>query len=160
MTVNPAIAALNRRNKDFWRDEKQQMERRMADDAVRESALDVMRSELRRRMPMYFQTPIELALADAERAKHRFSSQQARTAGKVGKADKLSEMIGEIVQRRPAITEPELLESLRAQQGEGTIQDIDENAIWFTTRDGRSKSAAISGLKDRLSRAKRGQHSR
>ena len=160
MTANPAIAALNTRNKDFWRDEKRQMERRMADDAVRERALEVIYGELCRRVPTYYQLSIEAALADAERAKHRFLSQQARTGGKAGKADSLNELIGEIVQRRSTVTVPELLEFLRGGQGEGTIQDIDEEAIWFTTRDGRSKSAKISGLKDRLSRAKRDLRSR
>ena len=160
MTANPAIAALNRRNKDFWQDEKCQMDRRMADDAVRECALEVIYGELCRRLPTHYQSSIESALADAERAKHRFLSQQARMGGKAGKADRLNELIREIVQRRPTVTAPELLELLHGRKGAGTIEDIDEEAIWFTTRDGGSKRATISGLKDRLSRAKRDLNSR
>jgi hypothetical protein len=159
MAINPAIAELNQKNKEFWRDQQIEMVRRMADDTIREWAFEVMQGELLR-LPGKYQTPIELALADSERAKCLFLRQQARAGGKARKTDSLNELIGEIVQLRPAITALELLESLRSRQGEGTIQDIEENTIWFTTRDGRSKPASISGLKDRLSRVKRDLRSR
>jgi hypothetical protein len=113
------------------------------------------------RVPMKYRLTLELALANAERQllkaerlKDWFLQQQGRIGGRATKADTLHEIINNIVQQRPDITERELLGWLKKQQGLGIIQDLDERAIWFTTKDGRSKSAAISGLKDRLSRAK------
>ena len=160
MTANPAIVALNEKNKLFWQEQKVQMERRMADAPIRECAFERICAELQRRVPTYYQTPIELVLADAEGAKNRFLTQQARIGGKARKSDPLSELIAEIVRRRPTVTEFELLQLLREEQRMGIIQDIDEEAIWFATRGGRLKSAKISGLKDRLSRAKRHLRSR
>jgi hypothetical protein len=40
------------------------------------------------------------------------------------------------------------------------VDDVDEEAIFFTDRDGHSKKAPVSGLKDRLSRAKKALKSR
>jgi hypothetical protein len=160
MTANPAMVSLNQKNKLFWQGQKVQMERRMADAVIRESAFELICAELQRRMPTRYQTPIELALAGSERLKYRFLRQQARIGGKASKADPLNELIAEIVRRRPTVTEFELLQLLRQEQGIGKIQDIDEEAIWFATRGGGLKSAKISGLKDRLSRAKRHLRSR
>ena len=160
MTINSEIVTINRRNKEFWQNQKNLMERRMADHAIREYAFEVISGELRKNLPMYYQTPLEQALADAERVKRRFLSEQARAGGKVIKADALNERIGQIVKRRPSVTSDDLLEMLREERGLGVIEDVEEGKIFFTTGNGRSKSAKISGLKDRLSRAKRPLRSR
>jgi hypothetical protein len=160
MPANAAIVALNKQNVGFWQAQKDLMERRMADPPLLETAIETISSEAERQVPIRSQISFEQALAVAERAKSRFLIQQARKGGNVKKADSLNELILEIVRRRPAMTAAELLERLRQQQYQNTIQDIDEHTIWFTTRDGRSKSAKISGLKDRLSRALRSLRSR
>jgi hypothetical protein len=160
MIAHPTAVELNRRNKAFWRAQKIEMIRRMADETVRECAFDVLQSELHRGLPAYYQTPLEVALANSEHLKSRFLRHQARIGGRVSKADTLNELILEIVRRQPTVTEHDLLELLHQQQGLGKIEDVEEEAIWFTSRGGRLKSAKVTGLKDRLSRAKRRMHSR
>ena len=55
----------------------------------------------------------------------------------------------------------ELLTHLQSLQGlRQVVDDVDEEAIFFTDRDGHSKKAPVSGLKDRLSRAKKALKSR
>jgi hypothetical protein len=39
MAINPAIAELNLKNKEFWREQVIEMVRRMADDTIREWGL-------------------------------------------------------------------------------------------------------------------------
>ena len=87
----------------------------------------------------------------------------ARRGGTSRKTDALQELIVTIVREKPGITEAELLEKLKSMSHGAIIDDIDEASepegeneprIYFH-RDGRSKSAPISGLKDRLSRARK-----
>jgi hypothetical protein len=66
----------------------------------------------------------------------------------------LQSLIEKIVGERPRITARQLEEKLRSYQGLGIIADIDEEVISFANKDDRLKDAKVSGLKDRLSRAK------
>jgi hypothetical protein len=69
--------------------------------------------------------------------------------------------VTEEVQKRPAITVTDLLKHLQSLQDlRQVVDDIDEEAISFTDRKGHTKNAPISGLKDRLSRAKKALKSR
>lgn len=69
--------------------------------------------------------------------------------------------VTEEVQKRPAITVTDLLKHLQSLQDlRQVVDDIDEEAISFTDRNGHPKNAPISGLKDRLSRAKKALKSR
>jgi hypothetical protein len=55
----------------------------------------------------------------------------------------------------------DLLKHLQSLQDlRQVVDDIDEEGITFTGRNGHSKNAPISGLKDRLSRAKAALKSR
>jgi hypothetical protein len=60
------------------------------------------------------------------------------------------------VQQNPKIHQQELLHALRADIGKGTILSVNvqSNTIQFLTETGKIKTAPISGLKDRLSKAK------
>jgi hypothetical protein len=53
-----------------------------------------------------------------------------------------------------------LKEKLLAHTGIPPVQEICDGKIAFTNHDGTTKTAALSGLKDRLSRAKKEIHSR
>jgi hypothetical protein len=50
---------------------------------------------------------------------------------------------------------PLLLARLVAHQHGGVIEDIDEEDIWYVNNRGQSKRAPVSGLKDRLTRARK-----
>ena len=82
-------------------------------------------------------------------------SQHARKGGLARKTDVLQELIERIVRRNLAITVRALESQLREHQGIEPIQDFSNGTISFTNHDGRTKDAELSGLKDRLSRAKK-----
>jgi len=126
-----------------------------------------MHGEVARLLPVYYQKSFEEALQDAAalfedpvllKRTHRHLS---RLGGSSKKTDALQQVILEEVQKRPAITVTDLLKHLQSLQDlRQVVDDIDEEAISFTDRNGHPKNAPISGLKDRLSRAKKALKSR
>jgi hypothetical protein len=158
--LNAAIVELNRRNRQFWEVQRARIETAMSDEAVVETALSAMISELERRIPAYCQITFEAALEHAERSKHWILSEQSRKGGKAKKPDALQELILDIARHAPSITALQLLERIKDRSGIAPLEDVDEQVIYFTGHDGRSKEARISGLKDRLSRAKEKLNSR
>jgi hypothetical protein len=92
-------------------------------------------------------------------AKHQAACDEAvtgrrrqRAYAKKPRVDPLHEMIDEILEKNPQINTAGLLSELRAREGISAIDEIDEDKIYF--EDGR-KPAKISGLKDRLGRARK-----
>lgn len=154
MTVT-SLSEFNRTSREFWQRENQLLEKRMANPLVRETAHDRIEAELTIGLPVFFQTSLYKALEDAERAGQRFLSEHARKGGRAPKGDNLQKLIDRIVQKSPHITAPQLEAKLRVMQVSDCIQEIDERTIWFTVSEDRTKTAKISGLKDRLSRAKK-----
>jgi hypothetical protein len=155
-TAMISLVEINTWNREFWDIEDRKMERRIEDNALLETALLSLRSEIDMRVAVYNQKSLNKALQEAELAKQRFLSQQGQNGGRVHKSDPLQDIILDYVRRRPPITASELLKKLQDDfiPG-GVIQEIGKKAIAFTNRDDRSKEAPISGLKDRLSRAKK-----
>jgi hypothetical protein len=134
------------------------------DVALREAAFARLRSERMRGVTVKEQITLDGALAaeeqtalkSADHIEARVVSRRARRAGSVAKVDGLQGFINSIVEKRPKITVPELLDKIRAEVGSGgPIVDLDKTSIWFVGAHDQSRSATISGLKDRLSRAKR-----
>jgi hypothetical protein len=161
MTVEPmTLKAINQRNCEFWESEKGLMKSRMADDAVREIAWEALAAEATKGLPVYYQKSLYEALADAESAKRRFIADRASKAGSARKGDTLQTLIEEFVRDHPTIRELELQGKLIAHEGVDPIQEIDEGIVFFTDRRGITKEANLSGLKDRLSRAKKKIQSR
>ena len=161
------LAEINERNRKFWEAESAQAERRMADPDVFHRATLDMDGEAARLLPVYYQKSVEQALQDAEalfddpalqkRAHRRLS----RLGGSSKKTGALQEVILEAVRKHPEMTVQELLRHLQSLQClRQVVDDIDAEAIFFTDRDGHSKKAPVSGLKDRLSRAKKALRSR
>lgn len=70
------------------------------------------------------------------------------------KVDALQELILKSVLRNPRLTEKELLRILHENKSDSFIWDIDKQFVYYKSK-GRDKQAAISGLKDRLARAKK-----
>jgi len=131
--------------------------------AVREAALGRLFDEQKRNVPVRNQATIEYLLAVAEAEKRRFLSQHARKGGQAKKTDALQQEIVKLVRRDPAITEARLKDMLTSDRFSELIVEFDEETISFQPGDskhGRLKEARISGLKDRLSRAKKSLKSR
>ena len=160
-------AMINTRNRAFWEAESAQAERRMADPDIFSRAIADMHAEATKRLPVYYQKSFEQALQDAAALLNdpvllkRTHRRLSRFGGSSKKTDALQEVILEAVQKRPAITVKDLLKHLRSRQClRQVVDDIDDEAISFTDRNGHSKEAPVSGLKDRLFRAKKALSSR
>ena len=97
-------------------------------------------------------------MVDTEYEKQRFLSQQGRNGGQVKKSDALQQAISDLVRRDPNVTASEL-ENMLTKERFPLIVDLEDGKIYFTqpdgSTDGRLKVTPISGLKDRLSRAKK-----
>jgi hypothetical protein len=144
-----SLTEINHINQRFWRDQRVSMDERLANDAICETAIEAMQG-----IALPDLNSIYEALEYAERVGRRFLAWQARKGGYAPKADALQGVIDKIVTRRPSITLRELTRQMKLHQGIPPIQDIDDGSIWFTNRDGSTKKAPLTGLKDRLSRAK------
>jgi hypothetical protein len=161
MIVNMmTLKEINRLNAEFWADQDALLKERMADRAVLDTAIEEIAAEARKGIAPFSQSSIYEALANAERVGRRFISQFARKGGRAGKTDRLQTLIEEIVQDRPNISVRELEAKLRRQEEIDPIQEIDDGIIFFTDAHDCTKRGKLSGLKDRLSRAKKKIRSR
>src|SRR5262249_30182627 len=142
---------INEINREFWARQNVLMEQRMADDALRQVALARVESECSRGVPINRQVSLVAALEEAETDKDIFLSQFARKGGKTAKPDALQELIMEYARKSPNIRAGDLREKLTRERHPEVISDIEDGEICFNDRDGRSKSAPVSGLKDRVS---------
>jgi len=136
----------------------------MSDDAIFNLAMKDMRSEIARAVPVRSQKSFEQALEDAEGARSIVQSAFSRRGGKMPKSDALQDLIREVAFWDPGITVRQLLRELMRRQGEGVVVSIEGKCqtlagegrrIHFEDHNGTSKTAPVSGLKDRLSRAKK-----
>ncbi len=158
IVIRPTPFELADTYRKFWAEQQHIAERRIEIPDVLELALGAMAAEMQRRLPLAWQVSLFDALQDAEAAKRGILFKQSQRAGSVNKTDALEAFIIEAVRTDPSIALPQLLDRLqREQQPGGWLEDIDEaeGTIWFRNAAGRSKTAQISGLKDRLSRAKK-----
>jgi hypothetical protein len=152
---NPDLVAMNRWNEKYWEGQRLERNRRMKDPAILATAVADITSELGRNVPVPVQKIFEAALADAEAAKQRFISQQARTAGYAKKTDPLQEIVEQAVRENQAITEAELNRLIKNHVGVEPIQEIEGGIIFITKANGTTKEVPLSGFKHRLSRAKK-----
>jgi hypothetical protein len=149
------LKEVNRLNAEFWADQNARLKERMADRAVLDTAIEEIAAEVRKGIAPFSQSSIYEALANAERVGRRFRNQFAQKGGRAGKTDRLQTLIEQIVQGQPNISARELEAKLGNRQDDDPIQEIDRGVIFFTDAHGRTKEGRLSGLKDRLSRAKK-----
>jgi hypothetical protein len=163
---------INEINAKFWEVESKKAELRMSDPLVRDIALARVQSDFKRYPPAEYQISLEAALLEAEESKRRFS----RRGGRADKSDALQDFIIAVLRKQPKITVAQLLDKLRlAAQPGGPIEEVTNEEIAFVQqmnkrvrrgatregqggrepREGASRSAPITGLKDRLSRARK-----
>ena len=156
IVVRPTPFELAETYRAFWAEEQAAAERRMEDRAVLELALSSMAAETQRQLPIRWQVSIYDALREAETAKSGILFEQSRRAGSADKTDALQAFIIDAVRANRSITLAQLLDRLRQQrQPGGWLEDIDQETIWFLDGKRGSKSASVSGLKDRLCRARK-----
>lgn len=164
MTKHPiTVTEYSKRLDAFWQEECRLLERRIADPEIRASALSILANEQKRGVAIYYQTPLERALemvagpTERTRSEARYLalSEQGRKGGRAKKQDKLQDFIDELVAKRPRLSERDLLNLLKADAPTELWVDIDEEGIHFAPCEGTLKTAPLSGLKDRLSRAKK-----
>lgn len=164
MALVPNFDQINEDNRRFWEEQNTLNERRVSDAMVRETAFARLFNEQARGVPVRSQATIEQLLADVEEENRRFLSRQARKAGQAKKPDALHQAISDLVRRDPQITLAKVRAMLTRERSPGLIEDVEEETIWFVQPDGseegRPKKAPISGLKHRLSRAKKAHKSR
>lgn len=146
------LAGINVRNAVFYAERWVHTQRRMTDAGLLLSALDVLADESSR-LPLYFRRPIELLLEEAERKRIFFMGLNGRKGGK--RKDALQTIIEGIVRRKPDIDGNGLLHWLRNESRNGTVQDVAKGKVTFVNSKGTLKSAKISALKHRLSRARK-----
>ena len=159
------LAQINQRNRQFWAKESELMQRRIADKTLFNLAETERQSEVLRQVPVKSQKSTAQALADAETARKIIQSSFSRKGGTAAKSDALQELILEVVLEYPKITVVKLLRELTKRLGDGIVDRIEEKCEtvagegrrihFFQGHDGAQKTASVSGLKDRLSRAKK-----
>jgi hypothetical protein len=162
---NPiSLRAINRLNVQFWARQARLTEDRIADPLFYDAAKRDMDSEAIR-VNFRERKSLDQALAEAEEtvkavrktvvaAERERRKSVCRSGGLARKADRLQLLIEQLVREAPEMTQRGLLHQLKREQGRGIITAMDEKEIQFRTSKNKLKSAPISGLKDRLHRAK------
>ena len=151
---------MNQHHSEFWAVEMRKLERRVADAQLVALATEDMASETVRGIPMYYRKTMERAYEDAERRRAAIRREDGSQGGRPPSGDALQHLIEEIVAGRPTISALALLARLGDLQHQGVIEDIDDGRVWFVDARGAGSSASISGLKDRLTRARKSVNSR
>lgn len=158
MDFSEQLRLMNQANREFWAQQSPLLPRRLADEGLRQIILSRLHDE-QIRLPVALQKSFDALGDEAEEYKSVLVRQRARNAGSRKKTDKLQEVIMAIVRKSPNITTRELSDKLRAQASLGAeIEAIEDGQILFQGRRGTRpvlSSAPVSGLKDRLSRAKK-----
>jgi hypothetical protein len=156
-----SLGAINDRNREFWENQNSLRDTRTSNSVIFQTAIQDLKSEQLRQIPVYYRKTFEKALDDAagtiarcdELSKDRFS----RKGGRAPKADTLQKFIMDTVGERPRITEPQLLELLKETR---RVFEVNAEEISFDKPNGAQKSVPLSALKDRLYRAKKKTNSR
>jgi hypothetical protein len=175
------LRQLNALHRQFWAEQSELTERRSSDPVLCAIATGSMDAEVIIGVPLKLRKTLDLALAHAADGETRFQSDShptgarvskedslrdfCRKGGKALKGDTLSRLIEDLVRGDPTINEKTLLVELQRQTNidDSIVISIDEEAdvlagdvrkIAFEDRNGNEKSAPISGLKDRLTRAR------
>jgi len=95
--------------------------------------------------------------ADRNRDKTELQAGRARQRVRAEKSrpNPFRQEIESIVSRRPDISEPELLERLMSEIGNGVIESIEHGTITWLNDQCEERTSSVSGLKDRLSKLKK-----
>ena len=158
------LAAINRRNQQFFIEQAALLYRRAQDTALTINALRELDSARDMGVPIKYWKSFERGLAEAELARDIVFKVSGRKGGRPLGSDALQRVIVTIVSRRQEIKVHQLLKQLRkmAEGDDPVILGVDKESALCAGEipkilfcDGGEKTAPISGLKDRLYRAKK-----
>ncbi|HEY6769453.1 MAG TPA: hypothetical protein VI386_32325 [Candidatus Sulfotelmatobacter sp.] len=159
------LADINQQNRQFWLEQSELLSQRIQDATLHEIAMADLSAEAAMRVPVRNRKSLEQALSQAEKSLSIFQRNFSSKGGKAVKVDGLQGVILEIVRAKPDINTQRLLQKLRkmASEGHPVVRKVDRK--WELLDDqteqihfkngGMDKTSPVSGLKDRLARAKR-----
>jgi hypothetical protein len=163
--TNITLGAMNERNANFWAKEGLRTQMRASDPAIVENALELMNLFRQVGFSVNQIPSFDHFLYAAERSNKKSLANFARKGGKAPKQDALQELIEDTLRQNRNISLAQLIETLDGDAGAGVVTSIDKPSdlllecdrryIHYIDNDGRPKTASLTGLKDRLSRAKR-----
>lgn len=163
--TNISLAAINERNNNFWAEEGLRTQMRASNPAICENALELMDTFRRVGFSINQIPSFDHFLYAAEKGNKTSLKYFARKGGEAPKENALQEVIEEIARQNPKITAPQLIRALAGDAGAGVVTSIDQLSdlllecerryIHYIDHDGRPKKASLTGLKDRLSRARK-----
>lgn len=159
----PATSSqINQRNTTFWSNRQKYLDELMKDEDIVTEAYELVKSDRKRMIPAKHSFDFNAALEQSKQSMERLRKQMARKGGLAKKTDALQKLIIRFAAENPDITARKLLSSLRKQKtlqlrvdNEASLLNGDRGMIRWAGSDGEEHRAPISGLKDRLSRAKR-----
>lgn len=148
-------AEINERNRFFWEGRSAISDKRAANPILMKIALGAMASEEMRKIPIRHWLSLDSQLEEADNARVTYRTLLNHEASAAKRGDALQKFIRSAIKRKPGLNKDELLQQLRASCGIGSILSVTQEEIEFDGPNGTIKSAPVSGLKDRLSRAKK-----
>lgn len=163
--LNPRLVEINQKNSAFWANQNKRLSEQMADSDISNDANRLLNSEDARGVSIYskltFENAHEIAEQQIKKTLSRFGNKGRTARG----PDRLTELIESIVSRKPDISIDEMKGRLQSSVGGGVITRIssgvpEDAEIYYLDHKRREISASLSGLKDRLSRAKKSFRSR
>jgi hypothetical protein len=160
-TAIQSVVQLNECNKQFWLEQLELFSQQFSIETVRTRAIAVLKWEELRGVPLKNRQTLESAADDAYQEESRFRREFSRKGGRAVKEDFLNRLIHKLVLKQPSLTERQLFHKLRKLESEGNVQLApDEVTFDFCDDNEKWKTALVTGLKDRLFRAKRKINSR
>jgi hypothetical protein len=152
------LKLINEQNRAFYHTQSEKLLAQLNPTTI-QIALHQRKSEASRGISINFWS-FDRAIDDASRASTVVKLEQAQKAGESKKTDSLQKLILDIVRAHPQVTVSQLRARLESNKGKGIIDDMgslgDSNPlISFEGLRGRVKDAPLSGLKDRLTRARK-----
>ncbi len=123
----------------------------MADPHLLGRAMQTLAFEVARGVPLAAQLTLQHALRGEESSSRAYVASHNRRAALAKRTDALQAFILATTRTDRSISSAKLLSMLKRKE---FVREVTETTIEFYEPDGRLKGAPISGLKDRLSRAK------
>jgi hypothetical protein len=151
-TPTAILRRINARNHEFWLEQSELLAHRIADPELFQKAFSKIECD-EIVYPLKYRRTLEQAFADAEQGGLR--KPIARKGCMKAKTDSLQQLVLKAVWEERDIDERRLFFWIKDQLGGETIFSINHEKIEFLNYNGKLKKAPVSGLKDRLSRAKR-----
>jgi hypothetical protein len=165
-----SAAELNSLNALVWSQRSEWLEAKLNDQDLCLIAYNDLTSELSRKLPFHDRLSFEGALAKAEATIVLVRRAIGSRGGKAERTDPLQSVILEAVREQPTIQRNELLHLLRklAREEHAVVWQVDEKSRLLVDQEeqihfmdgGRIATAPVSGLKDRLFRARKKIRSR